>query len=55
MKGEECQLEENCTVFCGLSVNDLDLKEELFGAVTLHLIEFFRDTYYLSIQTINKP
>jgi hypothetical protein len=33
MEGEGYQLEENGTAFYGLSVNDLHLKEELFGAV----------------------
>jgi hypothetical protein len=34
MEGEGYQLDENCTAFCGLSVNDLALKEELLGTVT---------------------
>jgi hypothetical protein len=34
MEGEGYKLEENGTVFCGLSVNDLVLKAEMFGAVT---------------------
>jgi hypothetical protein len=34
MEGEGYHLEENFTAFCGLSVNDLALKEELFGVVT---------------------
>jgi hypothetical protein len=34
MEGEGYQLKEKCTAFCGLSVNDVVLKEELFGVFT---------------------
>jgi len=37
MEGEGYQLEENFTSFFGISVNDLALKEELFGVVTFSI------------------